>query len=319
MFYAICWLVAGFLLLVMGAEYTVKGSVAIANKLKIPMIIVGLTVVALGTSLPEFVVSVKAALKGVAGISIGNIVGSNIANILLILGGAALFYPVKCRRRIFLKSYKFLFLVNVVFLVFALTGRFVLWHGLVMLGLLVAFIYHNYKNANKTAVSEDSLSPIAHKNWLYVIAVTLFGLVAIMYGADFLVKGASDIAKIFGVSDEIIGLTIVAVGTSLPELATTIIAALKKQNDVALGNIIGSNVWNIVFIMGFTSVVIDVPVPLQFIYYDIWVMFLSMLLLYPAMMTKARLSRGEGVVFVVVYIFYIVSQVMIAKGVWTFG
>ena len=111
MFYAICWLVAGFLLLVMGAEYTVKGSVAIANKLKIPMIIVGLTVVALGTSLPEFVVSVKAALKGVAGISIGNIVGSNIANILLILGGAALFYPVKCRRRIFLKSYKFLFLV----------------------------------------------------------------------------------------------------------------------------------------------------------------------------------------------------------------
>ena len=114
-------------------------------------------------------------------------------------------------------------------------------------------------------------------------------------------------------------MTIVAVGTSLPELATTIIAALKKQNDVALGNIIGSNVWNIVFIMGFTSVVIDVPVPLQFIYYDIWVMFLSMLLLYPAMMTKARLSRGEGVVFVVVYIFYIVSQVMIAKGVWTFG
>ena len=316
---SVFFIVIGLFLLIIGAEYAVKGSVAIANKLKIPMIIVGLTVVALGTSLPEFVVSVKAALTGSAGISIGNVVGSNIANVLLILGCAALFYPIKCRRRIFLKNYKFLFLVNVIFVAFALTGKFVLWQGMIMLGLLLAFIYHNYKNANKTVVSEDSLSPIANKNWFYVTAVTVAGLVAIMYGADFLVKGASNIAKIFGVSDEVIGLTIVAIGTSLPELATTIVAALKKQNDVALGNIIGSNIWNIVFIMGFTSVVTDVKVPTQFMYYDIWVMFLSTVLLYPVMMTKARMNRIEGTVFVIVYTMYLLSQMMITKGYWTFG
>lgn len=319
MLYSVFLIVLGLILLIVGAEYAVRGSVAIANKLKIPMIIVGLTVVALGTSLPEFVVSVKAALTGSAGISIGNVVGSNIANVLLILGGAALFYPIKCRRRIFLKNYKFLFLVNIIFVAFALTGKFVSWQGVIMLLLLMAFIYHNYKNANKTAVSEDSLSPIANKNWFYVIAVTVAGLATIMYGADFLVEGACNIAKIFGVSNEVIGLTIVAVGTSLPELATTIVAALKKQNDVALGNIIGSNIWNIVFIMGFTSVVTDVKVTMQFIYYDIWVMFLSTVLLYPVMMTKARMSRFEGAVFVTVYALYLLSQVMITKGYWNFG
>ncbi len=319
MLYAFFLISVGLIFLVIGAEYTVKGSVAIANKLKIPMIIVGLTVVALGTSLPEFVVSIKSALQGYAGISIGNVIGSNITNVLLILGSAAILYPIKCRRRIFLRNYKFLFLVNVVFVMFAISGKFVLWHGIVLIALLFAFICYNYKNSSKVAVNEDSLSPIAHKNWIFVIAITVVGLVAIMYGADFLVKGATDIAKMFGISDELIGLTIVAVGTSLPELATTLVAALKRQSDVALGNIIGSNIWNIVFIMGFTSVITDVEVSKQFIYYDIWIMFLSTLLLYPVMMTKAKMNRVEGTVFVSIYIFYLLSQIMILKGYWVLG
>ena len=227
--------------------------------------------------------------------------------------------PIKCRRRIFLRNYKFLFLVSSLFVAFAMFGKIVMWQGVIMLGLLFAFIYHNYKNSSKVAVSEDSLSPIANKNWLFVIGVTTLGLLAIMYGADFLVKGSINIAKIFGISDEIIGLTIVAIGTSLPELATTIVAALKHQNDVALGNIIGSNIWNIVFIMGSTSVIIDVPVSIQFMFYDLWVMFLSTVLLYPVMMTKARMSRFEGSVFVTFYILYLMSQIMIIKGYWTFG
>ena len=319
MLYASFLIVIGLILLVFGADYTVKGAVAVANKLKIPMIIVGLTIVALGTSLPEFLVSIKAALSGYAGISIGNVVGSNIANVLLILGAAAVFHPIKCRRRIFLRNYKFLFLVSGIFVAFAMNGKFIFWQGIIMLGLLVAFIYYNYKNSSKVAVSEDNLSPIAHKNWFYVTMITVMGLLAIMYGADFLVDGATTIAKIWGVSDEIIGLTIVAVGTSLPELATTVVAAIKKQNDVALGNIIGSNIWNIVFIMGFTSVVIDVPVSKQFMFYDVWVMFLSTLLLYPVMMTKARMNRVEGFVFVSLYMFYLLSQIMIARGYWNFG
>lgn len=319
MLYSIFIIIIGFILLIAGAEWTVKGSVAIANKMKIPMIIIGLTIVALGTSLPEFIVSVKAALNGAAGISIGNVVGSNIANILLILGSAAIFYPIKCRRRIFLRNYKFLFLVSALFAAFSISGKFVFWHGIILLGLLLGFIYYNYKNASKVAVSEDSLSPLANKNWILVIAITIIGLSAIMYGADFLVNGAINIAKILGVSDEIIGLTIIAVGTSLPELATTIVAAIKKQNDVALGNIIGSNIWNIVFIMGFTSVVTDVNVSQQFMFYDVWVMFLATLLLYPVMMTKARMNRFEGIVFVSVYVLYILSQIMIVKSYWNFG
>ena len=160
---------------------------------------------------------------------------------------------------------------------------------------------------------------MAHKSWYFVLFVTISGLAGIIYGADLLVKGAVDIAKILGVSDEIIGLTIIAIGTSLPELATTVMAAIRKENGVALGNILGSNIWNIVFIMGFTSVVTDVSVPTQFMYYDIWIMLLATILLLPAMMTRARLSRSEGFVFAFIYSFYIVSQILIAQGTWNLG
>jgi len=316
---AVGLIIIGFVLLMVGAEYTVKGSVAIANKIKISTIIVGLTIVALGTSAPEFVVSIRAALNGAAGISIGNVIGSNIANIFLILGVASLIFPIKCRRRIFLRDYKFLLVVSVVFIAFALTGKFVLWHGIVLLIMLIGFIYYNYRNTSKSTICEGSISPMAHKSWYFVLFVTISGLAGIIYGADLLVKGAVDIAKILGVSDEIIGLTIIAIGTSLPELATTVMAAIRKENGVALGNILGSNIWNIVFIMGFTSVVTDVSVPTQFMYYDIWIMLLATILLLPAMMTRARLSRSEGFVFVFIYSFYIVSQILIAQGTWNLG
>jgi len=320
MFVAVIFIILGFILLMLGAEYTVRGSVAIANKLKIPTIIVGLTIVALGTSTPEFVVSLKAALNGVAGIALGNIIGSNIANIFLILGAAAIIYPIKCRRRIFLRDYKFLALVTVVFVLFALSGKLVLWHGIILLVLLLGFVYFNYRNSvRNTSVCEGCLSPIAHKKWHVVLSVTILGLAGIMYGADLLVKGAIDIARIIGISEEIIGLTIIAIGTSLPELATTIMAALRHQNGVALGNVLGSNIWNIVFIIGVTSSITDVMVPIQFIYYDIWIMLLATVLLLPVMMTRAKINRSEGMFFLIIYTFYLFSQIMISKGIWSFG
>ena len=319
MLYALLFITLGFVLLVGGADYLVKGAVAIANKLKIPPLIVGLTIVAFGTSTPEFVVSIKASLNGAAGIAIGNVVGSNIANILLILGMAAMIYPLKCNRKTFLRDYKFLLFVSVLFAVLALSGIFVRWHGVLMLAILVGFIYFNYKNSRTGEVPEDAFSPLASKNWWVVTGVTLFGLIGIMYGADLLVKGAVDIARILGVSEEIIGLTIIAVGTSLPELATTVVAAVKKQNGVALGNIVGSNIWNIVFIIGLTSTIVDVNVPKQFLVYDIWVMMLATVLLLPTMLTQAKLSRSEGLVFLVLYVAYVVSQIMIARGLWNFG
>ncbi len=172
---------------------------------------------------------------------------------------------------------------------------------------------HYYSDA-----SEDAVSVLASKSWWVVVLITIAGLIAIMYGADLLVKGAIDIARILGVSEEIIGLTIVAVGTSLPELATTVVAALRKQNGVALGNIVGSNIWNIVFIMGLTSTIIDVEVPRQFLLYDIWVMVLATMLLFPIMLSQNKISRIEGGVFLLIYMAYLVSQILIANGVWSF-
>lgn len=304
----------GFVLLMGGAEYTVRGSVAIANKLNIPTIIVGLTVVAFGTSAPEFVVSISAALKGSEGIAIGNVVGSNIANLLLILGAAAAIYPISTNRKIFVRDYAFLFLVTLLFVLFAIGGTFVRWQGIILLLMLVVFVYYNYRNSKKSDVTSDAISPIAEKNWYVVLQVTFLGLAAIVFGADLLVRGAVDIARILGVSEEIIGLTVIAFGTSLPELATTGMAAFRKQNGVALGNILGSNIWNIVFIMGVTSTIVNVEVPKQFLQYDLWVMFISTLLFLPLMMSQNKLSRREGILFVFLYLLYLYSQVLIAQG-----
>ena len=200
---ALLLILVGFILLIGGADWLVRGAVAIANKLKIPSIIVGLTIVAFGTSTPEFVVSIKAALNGVGGISVGNIVGSNIANILLILGVAGVISSVTCEKKVFLRDWSFMMFTTVLFTVFALTGKFVFWHGWIMLALLLGFIVFNYINSKNSEESEETQSPLADKNWLLVIAVTTLGLIAILYGSDLLVKGAVDLAKIFGISEAI--------------------------------------------------------------------------------------------------------------------
>jgi cation:H+ antiporter len=315
---ALGFILVGFILLIGGAEYLVRGSVALADKLKIPSLIVGLTVVALGTSTPEFVVSVKAALNSSGGISLGNVIGSNIANILLILGVTSLICPIITKREEFLGDYKFLFLATAVFVAFALTGKFVLWQGVVMILMLIGYVYYNYYNAKKSNVVEELDNPMAGKGWIAIILTTLAGLVAIVYGADLLVKGAIDIARILNVSEDIIGLTIVAVGTSLPELATTVMAAIRKQNDVALGNVVGSNIWNIVFIMGFTSCVTEVDVSAQLRYFDVWVMLGSTIILLPSILTGNKINRFEGGIFVLLYTAYIIAQIMISKGMIVF-
>lgn len=312
-------IVAGFVLLMISAEYTVRGAVAIANKLRIPTIIIGLTIVAFGTSVPEFVVSVSAAVQGAAGISVGNVVGSNIANILLILGVSAMIYPLSCPRRVFIRDYLFLFAVTVLFTLFALGGVLVRWQGIVMLALLAAFLIYNYRNSKKSDVSGEALSPLRNSSWGVVTAITAAGLAGIIYGSDLLVDGAVALARQLGVSEETIGLTIVAFGTSLPELATSGMAAFRRQNGVALGNVIGSNIWNIVFIMGATSAITDVSVAAQFIHYDLWVMIGAMLLLFVMMSTKNVLSRGEGLIFTAGYLCYLLSQILISKGIWTIG
>ena len=310
----------GFVLLMAGAEYAVRGAVAIANKLKIPALIVGLTIVALGTSAPEFVVSMRAALKDAEGITVGNIVGSNIANILLILGAAAVIYPVSCVRHVFLRDYAFLFLVTAIFTLFAMEGTLVRWQGILMLSLLLLFVVYNYFTSKANAGNEDeNVSPLAERSWALVIFVSVSGLAAIVWGADLLVDGAVSLARLLGVSEEVIGLTIIAFGTSLPELATSCMAAFRHQTDVALGNVIGSNIWNIVFIMGAVCTVTVVEVPAQFLFYDIWIMVLATVLLLPFMYSDNKLSRIEGFVFVLLYLCYIVSLGLFSKGMISLG
>lgn len=318
MLLALFFILAGFVLLIGGADYLVRGAVAIANKLKIPSIIVGLTIVAFGTSTPEFVVSIKAALNGAGGISIGNIVGSNIANILLILGVAGVISSVTCEKKTFLRDWGFMMFTTLLFVFFALSGKFVFWHGLIMLAVLIGFVVFNYFNSKDAPDDSETQSSLANKNWFVVVAITAIGLLAILYGSELLVKGAVSLAKIFGVSEAIIGLTIVAVGTSMPELATTVVASIRKQNGVALGNVVGSNIWNIVFIMGATSTIVDVEVVRQIMVYDMWVMLFATVVLLPIMMTQSKLNRIEGWLFLLLYAGYITSQVLIAQGIWQF-
>ncbi len=310
----------GFVLLMVGADLTVKGGVAIANKLNIAPVIIGLTILAFGTSAPEFVVSIKAAFKGAEGIVLGNIIGSNIGNILLILGVSAMISPIVSDKKTFFRDYKFLLAVTLLFVAIAYFGMFGRAHGIVMLALLLGFIWFNYKNSkDKSADNEETHSPYASKNWLFVIGLTIIGLGIIVYGGELLVDGAVSIAELLGVSEEIIGLTIIAIGTSLPELAVSAIAAYRGQSSVALGNIVGSNIWNIVFIMGFTATVTNVEVPNQFINYDNIVMLGATLVLWPIMMKKGKISRLEGSLFVLCFVAYIASQVLISKGIISIG
>lgn len=308
-------IVLGFVLLMGGAEYTVRGAVAIANRLHIPSLIVGLTIVALGTSVPECVVSIKSALSGNAGISVGNVIGSNIANVLLVLGASALIYPISCDGKAFYRDFSFLFVVTLVFSFFVINGRFINWNGWVLLGFLILFLIYNYIGAQSDENFEKEIpSQLVDRGWLIILLALSAGLAAIAYGADFLVKGAVDIARILGISEEIIGVTIIAVGTSMPELATSCVAAFRHQNGIALGNVVGSNIWNIVFVMGATSAITDVKVADQFILFDVWVMMFASFMLLPIMMFKNKITRAEGMFMLLCFGAYIYAQVLINRG-----
>lgn len=311
---AILFIILGFVLLMGGAEYAVRSAVAIANRLHIPSLIIGLTIVALGTSIPEFVVSIKSALAGNAGIAVGNVIGSNIANVLLVLGASALIYPVSVDQKAFYRDFVFLFLATVMFAFFVMTGKFVSWNGFVLLIMIVPFILYNYWGIKKGKNQEEIPSQLVDSSWPAILAALGGGLFAIAYGADFLVGGAVDLARIFGVSEEIIGVTIIAAGTSMPEMATSCVAAFRHQNGIALGNVVGSNIWNILFVMGLTAAMTDVDVAKQFMAFDIWVMVITSFMLLPMMLFKNRITRIEGLVMFIGFVFYIIAQLMIVQG-----
>jgi len=297
------YLVAGLIGLFFGGEALVRGSVGIAQRMAIPPLLIGLTVVGFGTSTPELLVSVDAALRGVPDIAIGNIVGSNIGNILLIVGLSALVYPIKVmgstlRRDTAVMVGAALLLVPIFYM--AQIGRI---SGLLLVAGLASYLIWAYRQPGET-VAEDDDAPAPASTIVSVLWI-IGGLVALMVGARFLVDGAVNIARGYGISEAFIGLTIVAIGTSLPELATSLIAAFKRQSEIAIGNIVGSNIFNVLGILGATALISPIPVASRFLTFDLPVMIAASLVLTALLLTRPVIGRGVGVAMLAGYAAYV--------------
>ncbi|WP_182201699.1 calcium/sodium antiporter [Paraliobacillus salinarum] len=305
-------LIIGFVLLIKGADLFVDGASKIATALRVSPLIIGLTIVAFGTSAPEATVSIVAALEGSAGVTIGNVVGSNIFNITLVVGIGALILPMTVESETIRKEIPFTLLAGVVALVMvsdislnqSANNIISRGDGFILLFFFAIFLYYIFEVARK---GNNELEPTIQekpplgKNIIF----TVIGLVAIVFGGDLVVDSASEIALSFGMSETLVGLTIVAVGTSLPELITTITAALKKQTDIALGNIVGSNIFNLFLVLGATAVISPLSVD-NSIFFDIMFMNILTLILLIFSRTNYKIGRLEGGWLTALYVLYMV-------------
>ena len=312
-------LVVGFLFLIKGADFFVDGSGSIAKKLKIPDIIIGLTVVAMGTSMPELVVSATSALGGSSDIAIGNVVGSNTLNVLVILGLSAVILPLSVDSSMFKRDIPVLLLTAVAVPVISLLGKnanggYTIGRigGIVLAVLFIGYIVLNVKAAldyRKKNAGADEGEEIKESSWWKSILLTVGGAAIIIVGGDLSVDGAVAIAKQLGISEAVIGLTIVALGTSLPELVTSVVAARKGNSDIALGNIVGSNIFNALLILGTTAIIKPIPVPFTSII-DLFILLGVSIYLAITARTGKRLTRLEGASYLVLYAGYMVYLFM---------
>jgi len=294
-------LIAGLVLLLVGGEFLVRGAAGMARKWNVSPVLIGVTIVGMGTSAPELMVSIKAALAGSPGIAIGNVVGSNIANILLILGLTAVIAPLPAPFRRLKFDLSAMLGATLILPVIFFDLEVSHLEGLLMLAGLAGFLYLSIRQSE--AQEPDLAPPPA----LLISALFgLAGLAGVLLGASLLVDSASEIARYFGISEAVIGLTIVAIGTSLPEMATSIVAALRGQRDIAVGNAIGSNVFNILGILGATSVVKAIPVDVRFLTFDTWIALATALALAVLLWLFGALSRRVGFVFLASYVGYLV-------------
>ena len=313
------FLLLGLVLLIAGGDLLVRGAVRIAERLRLSPMLIGLTVVGMGTSMPELAASVKASLAGSPGIAIGNIVGSNIANALLILGIATLIAPIEVKKRALLRDGGVGILSVLALLAAGATVGLSRAVGIVFLIAMVGYIYYAFRQeraeashsaAQDRAVPKGNIDPALlppdQPGGRLSTAILLFlaGLALIVGGGTVLVNAAIAMAKVLGVSEEIIGLTIVAIGTSFPELVTSAVAASRKQGDIALGNVLGSNIYNILFIGGVTGAVRPTAVPAGIMAFDLWFLLAVSVVVVLFALSGGRLSRKEGLVLVAGYIAY---------------
>ncbi|WP_306251112.1 calcium/sodium antiporter [Parvularcula sp. IMCC14364] len=302
-------LIFGLAGLVIGGDLLVRGAVDLARRIGLSPLVIGLTLVGFGTSTPELVTSLQAAFAGSPGIAVGNVVGSNIANILLILGLAAVLAPVVVERNAFRRDGAVLALSALMCLVAVQYDSLSPTVGMVFITALIAYVAVTIIRERRSVAAEASIAIAQPKGlaegsvWKDLVFV-VGGLGLTILGARFLVTGAISIASSFGVSEAVIGLTIVAVGTSLPELVTTIAAARQGQSDIAFGNIVGSNIFNVLFIMGATALIKPIEVPASIASFDIWIMIGATALLLLFAVTRWRISRIEGALLLLAYVAY---------------
>ncbi|MBQ4528142.1 MAG: calcium/sodium antiporter [Clostridia bacterium] len=293
-------LAVGFALLVKGADWFVDGSASIAAKFGIPQLIIGLTIVAMGTSAPEAAVSISAALGGNAGITIGNIVGSNILNILIILGLSSVIVSIAVAKQCLFIDTPCMIGISVLLLILGLDGNITLTDGIILLVVFVLYLTYLFIAAKKNNSSGDEIKIMSVPK---SVIFALLGLAMIVFGSNITVDSASFIAKAFGLSDSFIGLTIVALGTSLPELFTSVMAARKGNADIAIGNVVGSNIFNILFVVGLSGVITTVPFEPKFII-DTAVAVGAALLLFLLCLKGKKLTRISGVIMLLCYAGY---------------
>lgn len=315
-------LLVGFFLLIKGADYFVDGSSSVAKLLRVPTIVIGLTVVAFGTSMPEASVSITAALAGKNDLAVSNVIGSNIFNLLVVLGASACVRPLQAKWSVLKKEFPFSIIITAVLLV-AVVGAnagavmdpeavFVLARmgGIILLALFILFLVSTVRDAMKSrndAIVSEELADEEYetfsksKSAIYIVV----GMCGIIFGGDLVVDSATTIAAQFGMSQTFIGLTVVALGTSLPELVTSMVAAKKGENDLALGNVVGSNIFNILLILGASAAIKPITVNVLAVY-DTIILIVASLIVYVCAVSRKGISKKEGILFLVIYIVYFV-------------
>ena len=314
------WLILGFVLLIKGADWFVDGASALSKKFGIPSVVIGLTVVAFGTSLPEASVSISAALTQNSGISVGNVVGSNIFNLLVVAGASAVLCPISVNKSIIKKDmpYSLLLALALLFLTFSIfpgsaeDNVITRADGMILLLFFAVFMFYTVSSALSAPAPEENNNEKIMPVWQQLLFIAS-GLAGICFGGNRVVAGATEIARTFGLSESLIGLTIVAIGTSLPELVTSIVAAKKGESDIAIGNVIGSNIFNIAFILGASSLITPIAIYTQDIFnsmYDIIILAIVTLICFIPIVKTKKISRTAGSVMVIAYIAYTVYIMM---------
>lgn len=298
--------VTGLLILVGGAESLVRGSSALALRLGITPLVIGLTVVAFGTSSPELAVSIESALSGSSSIALGNVIGSNVANIGLILGITAIIRPMSVQPSLLKQQIPLMIAISFVIWAMAADMAITFWDGFILVAALIGFLLHSYRSSKDSPEDEEVLpcevQTLKDKTWFCILLI-LIGLAGLIGGGMLFVRSAVEIAQIYNVDEAIIGLTIVAIGTSMPELATSVVAAIRKESDIAIGNIVGSNIFNILAILGIASLISPLS-GLGFSTADYVVMISFAVILLPMAWSGRTLSRPEGTVLLLGYLSY---------------